>query len=63
MGEDLLSPEALADWLGVPLATVYAWNHKATGPRYVRIGRHVRYRASDVEAWFSERGATTRRAS
>jgi excisionase family DNA binding protein len=49
-----LSPESLATWLDVPVRTVYAWNHKNTGPRPVRVGRHVRYRRSDVEAWLVE---------
>jgi predicted DNA-binding transcriptional regulator AlpA len=49
------SPEDLAEWLGLPVATVYAWNYKSTGPRYIRAGKHVRYRRSDVEACASER--------
>ncbi len=47
----LLSAEDLAQYFGVPLATVYAWNSRGTGPRRVRVGRHVRYRTSDVERW------------
>jgi predicted DNA-binding transcriptional regulator AlpA len=35
----------------VPLATVYDWNSKGTGPRYFKAGRHVRYRLADVERW------------
>ncbi len=27
------------------------------GPRYTKLGRLVRYRVSDIEAWFSERTA------
>jgi excisionase family DNA binding protein len=46
-----LSPADLAAREGVPLPTVYAWNHTGTGPRYFRAGRHVRYRLADVEAW------------
>lgn len=47
----LSSPQALADYLEVPVATIYRWNHHGTGPTVVRVGRHVRYRRSDVEAW------------
>ena len=46
-----LSPEELARREGVPLATVYKWNSENTGPRRLKIGKHVRYRLSDVEAW------------
>ena len=47
----LLSLQEVADYLDVPPATLYAWRHKGTGPRGIRVGRHVRYREDDVEAW------------
>lgn len=50
-GERHLSPEDLAEREGVPVATVYQWNRLKTGPRYMRIGRHARYRLADVIAW------------
>jgi len=46
-----LSPADLAEREGVPLETVYLWNRKRTGPRYMKIGIHVRYRLADVTAW------------
>jgi predicted DNA-binding transcriptional regulator AlpA len=33
---------------------------RARGPAYFRIGRSVRYRLSDLDAWLSERRVTTR---
>lgn len=51
----LNGPQWLADYLGVPLATVYAMNHKGTGPRRIKVGKHVRYRQADVDAWLDER--------
>lgn len=53
----LLSPKELADVLGVPVKTIYDWNLKGTGPKYVRVGRHVRYRPADVEAWLADQAA------
>lgn len=50
---DLLSPQQLADYLGVPVRTVYAWNHQGTGPTPIRVGKHVRYRPSEVDAWLT----------
>lgn len=47
----LLSPEQLAAELGIPVATVYAWRYRGTGPRGIKVGRHVRYRITDVDAW------------
>lgn len=49
--EQFLSPEGLADYLGLPVGTIYQWRHKGTGPRGIKVGKHVRYRRSDVERW------------
>ena len=54
-GDDLLSPDELAAFFGVPLRTVYAWRDRRTGPPGFRVGRHVRYRRRDVEAWVDDR--------
>lgn len=48
---ELYDPEGFAEYLGVPLATVYRWRARRTGPRGVKVGRQVRYRAAEVEAW------------
>jgi excisionase family DNA binding protein len=53
----LLSPEELAAYLAVPLATVYRWRSRGDGPASYRVGRHVRYKLEDVEAWLSGRRA------
>ena len=47
----LVSPQDLASYLGVPLATVYSWRYRHEGPPGIRIGRHLRYRWSDVQKW------------
>jgi predicted DNA-binding transcriptional regulator AlpA len=51
MNDTHLTISDLARREGVPANTVYAWNAKRTGPRYIRVGRHVRYRLADVIAW------------
>jgi excisionase family DNA binding protein len=56
MSEQLMSVGQLAEYLQVPVKTVYAWRHKRTGPRSLKVGRHVRYRRKDVDAWL-ERAA------
>jgi len=48
---DLLTPQVLAEGLGVPVQTIYVWRTKGAGPRGIKVGRHLRYRRSDVEAW------------
>lgn len=52
--QGLIGPAELAEYLGVPVATVYKWNHLGTGPRFLRIGKHVRYRPSDVASWLEQ---------
>ena len=54
-GEKHLTPQDLAEREGVPLQTVYGWNKTRSGPEYMRIGRHVRYRLADVIAWEKSR--------
>lgn len=50
-----LSPAELANREGVSIETVYAWNKTGGGPLYMRIGKHVRYRLTDIEAWEQSR--------
>lgn len=45
------SPAELAEWLGIPRASIYQWRHRGVGPRGVHVGKHVRFRRSVVEAW------------
>lgn len=49
----LLSIQDLSAYLGVPVNTLYQWRTKGYGPAGRRIGKHVRYRESDVEAWIA----------
>lgn len=53
-GERLLTVEELAEWLGVPVGTIYAWRYRSTGPASYKVGRHVRFRRDDVERWLEE---------
>lgn len=48
------TPEQVAEFLGVPVATLYQWRHRGSGPRASRVGRHIRYRWADVERWLDE---------
>lgn len=51
----LLTPEELCEFLGgIPVATVYKWRYSGTGPRSIKVGRHIRYRMSDVERWLEQ---------
>jgi excisionase family DNA binding protein len=47
----LLSVKQLADYLDIPVSTIYAWRTQGKGPRGFRVGKQVRYRTSDVGKW------------
>lgn len=51
MPEKHLTSDDLAEREGVPEKTVRLWRSNGTGPRYMKIGRHVRYKLVDVIAW------------
>jgi excisionase family DNA binding protein len=55
MGDKYLSPQQLADQYGVSLDTVYDWNKTGSGPNYIRVGKHVRYRPQDIAKWEDSR--------
>ena len=55
----LLTVEDLADYLGVPVATIYAWRYRHQGPPGFRVGRHLRFRWNDVQSWIEQRIAQT----
>jgi predicted DNA-binding transcriptional regulator AlpA len=50
-----LIPEDLARREKVPVSRGYRWNSDGTGPRRLKIGKHVSYRLVDVEAWETQR--------
>jgi excisionase family DNA binding protein len=59
MPERLLNVEEVAEILGVPVSTLHYWSHRNENLVGARIGRRLRYRPSDVDAYveaqFAER--------
>lgn len=55
MGERHLTPEQLADRLGLSKATLAMWRVRGEGPRFLKFGRtqqaRVRYPESAIEEW------------
>lgn len=51
MSEPLMTTEELSAHLQVPIRTLSQWAYLKKGPTYMKVGRHRRYRLSDVEAW------------
>ena len=47
----LWTAQDVADYLSVPLATLYQWRYLGTGPTAYRVGRHLRYEPAAVQSW------------
>jgi predicted site-specific integrase-resolvase len=44
-----LTESHAATRLGLKVATLRAWRHKGRGPAFVRLGRAIRYLATDID--------------
>ena len=55
MTENQLMPEREAAKLaGFSIAAFIKWRREGRGPRYIRVGRSIRYRLSDLLNWIEE---------
>lgn len=54
----LWDQKTLAAYLGKSTAWCERARWAGEGPRFVKLGRHVRYRADDVLAWIEENART-----
>ncbi|WP_216897379.1 helix-turn-helix domain-containing protein [Nocardia alni] len=50
-GRGLLTREQAAEYLQVPSKTLARWATERVGPRYLRVGKHARYRLVDLDTW------------
>lgn len=49
-----LTTAEVASLLRVPVRTIYAWRaHGDDAPVAARIGKHLRWRRRDIEAWLT----------
>ena len=47
----LIDTVQLAEYLGNEVNTCEGWRLKGIGPRYIKVGRLVRYRIADLDLW------------
>jgi len=59
----LLSTFDTAEFLGVPRQTLAAWRSRGTGPVFIQIGRHIKYRVDDLDAWIATNTITPKEQS
>lgn len=58
--DGLLDEEKAAEILAVKTKTLQAWRFRGNGPSFVKLGRCVRYRLSDLEGFIARQ---TRRST
>lgn len=49
-----MTPPQVAELVHLPENTLKAWRAARKGPRYMRVGKHVRYLRVDVERWLEQ---------
>ena len=54
-----LDEKETARFLKLKVKTLQAWRCRGDGPRFLKLGRAVRYRLSDIEAFVNERTRTS----
>lgn len=47
----------LAEYLNLPVQTLWKWRKAGKLPQAVRFGRLIRYRLEDIQAWEASRPA------
>jgi excisionase family DNA binding protein len=55
--EPLATPRQVSDHTRVSERTLEYWRAHGKGPRYVRMGRHVRYDWADVKSWLEQQAS------
>lgn len=55
--DPLLTVEETSEYLKIPVKTLYQWKYKNVGPQPLRVGRYLRYRQSEVDAWVDAGGS------
>lgn len=58
-----LTETQVAERLGLAVATLRAWRHRGTGPRFLRFGRAVRYLQTDLDEFIRASAVDTRSVS
>ena len=48
---ELLDEARLATKLGVSRSTLQSWRYRSMGPRFIKVGRLIRYRSADIDAY------------
>ena len=53
----LLTIAEVSAYLGIPVQTLYTWRTEGKGPKAYKVGKHLRFRLEDLNAWLDEQAA------
>lgn len=54
MTEELVSPAALAEYLGTTTGALAQMRYRGIGPKFIKLGaKAVRYSMADINAWLA----------
>lgn len=54
MTQDLVSPVALAEYLGTSTGALAQMRYRGSGPKFIKLGaKAVRYSTADINAWLA----------
>jgi len=54
----LLDPKYVANTVGVKVATLAQWRYRGIGPRFIKVGKLVRYSEDDLQEYIQQRTRT-----
>lgn len=54
MDDELLTPAQVAEYRGTTTGVLAQERHAGKGPKYIRDGRRIRYRASDIREYLDQ---------
>lgn len=53
--QSLLDEHAVAELIGMSVASLRRWRLLSRGPKFLRVGARVKYRPEDLQAWLASR--------
>jgi predicted DNA-binding transcriptional regulator AlpA len=57
--DTLITPATLAECLGMTERTLSEWRVRGRGPKFIRLGKSVRYSPDAVDAWLLSQQRTS----
>ena len=50
---ECLTNDQTAAWLNIAPGVLHNWRRQGRGPAFIKVGRFIRYRRADVDAWLA----------